>query len=164
MKFGQRKNNSDYYRSENQLKFFRRFKKSDNDFFILSIILTLAILLIVSFSIYISTLPPRTKKGEDLKNLPQDYLKNIPKEILNKIDWKNLKHYWYPICLSEEVTKDKPLGTKIFDMPIVLYRDKNGKVVCSEDRCPHRVAQISGGRMINGEIECPYHGKVYKVL
>lgn len=126
---------------------------------ILGLISLILIIILIRYSFYIWSLPPRTIKSQDTRYLPQDYMKNIPKEILEKLDWKNFKHYWYPISLSENLTKDKPYGTKIFDEPIVLYRDKNGVAVCAQDRCEHRMAQLSGGLMIDGEVECPYHGK-----
>jgi phenylpropionate dioxygenase-like ring-hydroxylating dioxygenase large terminal subunit len=41
--------------------------------------------------------------------------------------------------------------------PIVLFRTKAGLHALA-DRCPHRHAPLSGGRVVGEDIECPYHG------
>jgi phenylpropionate dioxygenase-like ring-hydroxylating dioxygenase large terminal subunit len=41
--------------------------------------------------------------------------------------------------------------------PLVLFRTKDG-VTALTDRCPHRLVELSNGRVIEGQIECPYHG------
>lgn len=115
-------------------------------------------LLLTAFIVY-KYLTLKRVKLEDQKNyLPEDYLKGIPEDVKKKIDWSNMLHYWYPIAFSTDIKDDKPYGTQIYGEPIVLYRAKNGKIVCSEDRCPHRSAQLSIGKIRNGNLECPYHG------
>lgn len=69
--------------------------------------------------------------------------------------------YWWPVCRSSMVlspnakTKSghpghRPFGARILGRPIVLYRQKDGSPVCLEDKCPHKGAQLSLGRVING--------------
>lgn len=41
--------------------------------------------------------------------------------------------------------------------PYVLYRS-DGSLVVLEDECPHRLAPLSAGRVVDGVIECAYHG------
>lgn len=43
-------------------------------------------------------------------------------------------------------------------MPVVLFRDADGRAAALPDRCPHRFAPLSQGRVHDGHIECPYHG------
>ncbi len=69
-----------------------------------------------------------------------------------------LKNTWYVAAWSEEVTEAALLGRKILDIPVVLYRDNAGEVVALTDRCPHRFAPLSMGKIVNGCVECPYHG------
>jgi phenylpropionate dioxygenase-like ring-hydroxylating dioxygenase large terminal subunit len=40
----------------------------------------------------------------------------------------------------------------------VLFRSDCGSVAVLPDRCPHRHAPLSAGRVCNGQIQCPYHG------
>ncbi len=43
--------------------------------------------------------------------------------------------------------------------PVVLYRKSNGDVAAIEDRCAHRFAPLSMGKIVGGDrIQCPYHG------
>jgi phenylpropionate dioxygenase-like ring-hydroxylating dioxygenase large terminal subunit len=46
----------------------------------------------------------------------------------------------------------------LLDRPIVLARMDGQKVVAFEDRCPHRQAPLSKGRLVGGTLQCPYHG------
>jgi phenylpropionate dioxygenase-like ring-hydroxylating dioxygenase large terminal subunit len=103
-------------------------------------------------------LPRRTILEEETENLPQNYIKNIPKEIHDQIDWKNMRHYWYPIELSSKITKEKPIGIHLLNEPLVFFRSKDGKINCAQDLCPHRSARLSLGNMKDGNLECQYHG------
>ncbi|XP_058071227.1 protein TIC 55, chloroplastic-like [Magnolia sinica] len=70
-------------------------------------------------------------------------------------DWRE---EWYPLYLTEQVPDDSPLGLTVFDKQIVLYRDGNGLLCCYEDGCPHRLAKLSEGQLIDGRLECLNHG------
>lgn len=65
--------------------------------------------------------------------------------------------HWYVACLSRQLA-EKPLARVILSQPIVLYRDTSGAPHALADRCPHRHAPLSGGRIVDGLIQCPYHG------
>jgi phenylpropionate dioxygenase-like ring-hydroxylating dioxygenase large terminal subunit len=65
---------------------------------------------------------------------------------------------WYPIAASADVVRRKPIGVKRFGEALVLWRADDGRVVCMPDRCPHRSAALSLGKIRDGCIECPYHG------
>lgn len=65
-------------------------------------------------------------------------------------------HHWQAVALSKDI-KDKPLRVTLDGVPIVLFRTRDG-VSALMDRCPHRLVELSKGRVVNDEIECPYHG------
>ncbi|MAT52752.1 MAG: hypothetical protein CMK32_16370 [Porticoccaceae bacterium] len=66
---------------------------------------------------------------------------------------------WWPVCHSEEVTSKKPLGVQLHGQKFAVYRDAGGEVRVVEDRCPHRRAPLSLGRVTkDGHIQCGYHG------
>lgn len=67
------------------------------------------------------------------------------------------KNTWYVAATSDEI-KDKPFSRKVCLVDIVLYRNKEGKVVALEDFCTHRGAALSLGYIENGDIVCGYHG------
>jgi phenylpropionate dioxygenase-like ring-hydroxylating dioxygenase large terminal subunit len=72
-----------------------------------------------------------------------------------------LKDHWYPACLSRELTAGRPLARTIFGVPLVLFRDPQGRPAALHDRCLHRNAALSAGDVVDGNIACPYHGWVY---
>jgi len=68
-----------------------------------------------------------------------------------------LDNSWFITCQSKTLKK-QPLRRVILGVPITLFRNGAGKAVALEDRCPHRNAPLSEGRVIKGQIQCPYHG------
>ncbi|MEL7037666.1 MAG: Rieske 2Fe-2S domain-containing protein [Cyanobacteria bacterium J06592_8] len=70
----------------------------------------------------------------------------------------NWQTCWYPIAFVVDIPSDRPYRFSIFAEPFVLFRDSNNTWVCLVDRCPHRLAKLSDGRVIEGRLECLYHG------
>lgn len=68
-----------------------------------------------------------------------------------------LRNCWYAAAYSHEVSK-KPLARQLLDSHVVLYRTPDDVPHALEDRCPHRFAPLSMGKLVEGQIECPYHG------
>ncbi|AVS95176.1 aromatic ring-hydroxylating dioxygenase subunit alpha [Paracidovorax avenae] len=66
-------------------------------------------------------------------------------------------HHWHPVALAEDVGA-APLAALLLDQPLVLWRDAAGAPHAFPDRCPHRGARLSLGRVHDGRLECPYHG------
>jgi phenylpropionate dioxygenase-like ring-hydroxylating dioxygenase large terminal subunit len=65
--------------------------------------------------------------------------------------------HWHPVTACEAVV-DAPLSATLLGEDLVLWRDPAGAVHAWPDRCPHRGARRSLGRVENGHLECPYHG------
>lgn len=68
-----------------------------------------------------------------------------------------IRNIWYVVAWSSDVV-DQPIGCSLIGEPIVLYRRADGTVVALEDRCPHRHAALSMGRVEGDELRCMYHG------
>ncbi|KAK6237064.1 hypothetical protein SCA6_012401 [Theobroma cacao] len=75
--------------------------------------------------------------------------------IVADYDWTE---EWYPLYLTKDVPDDAPLGLTVFDQQLVLYKDGSGVLHCYQDRCPHRLAKLSEGQLVDGRLECLYHG------
>jgi vanillate O-demethylase monooxygenase subunit len=71
-----------------------------------------------------------------------------------------LNNVWYCVALSEEISR-QPFKRTICDEPVVLYRTEAGGVAALEDRCGHRQAPLSKGRLVGDNIQCMYHGYTY---
>lgn len=68
-----------------------------------------------------------------------------------------IQNTWYVACTSDELQNDKPLGRTICSLPIAFFRTRDG-VGAVEDFCPHRGAPLSVGRVVDGRLQCGYHG------
>lgn len=69
-----------------------------------------------------------------------------------------LKDTWYVAAWSHEVSLTTLFSRTIIGKPVVFWRDGNGEVIALLDRCPHRGAPLSKGRIEDGQIRCMYHG------
>lgn len=71
-----------------------------------------------------------------------------------------LRNVWYVAGWSDEVQPSQMLARQICDEPVVLYRDEDGTPHALFDRCPHRFAPLSMGKLCEGarSIQCGYHG------
>ncbi|MCT9809849.1 aromatic ring-hydroxylating dioxygenase subunit alpha [Acidovorax sp. Be4] len=67
------------------------------------------------------------------------------------------KTLWHPVALAQEVVH-APLAVRLLEQELVLWRDLAGEVRAFVDRCPHRGARLSMGRVSGDRLECPYHG------
>lgn len=67
------------------------------------------------------------------------------------------KTQWHPVALASDV-KQGPVGVQLLGEDLVLWRDAEGVAKAFVDRCPHRGARFSLGRVNEGNLECPYHG------
>jgi vanillate O-demethylase monooxygenase subunit len=70
-----------------------------------------------------------------------------------------VRNAWYVAAWSDSLAEGQLVARTIMDEPIVLYRKANGDIAAIEDRCAHRFAPLSMGKIVNGDrIQCPYHG------
>jgi phenylpropionate dioxygenase-like ring-hydroxylating dioxygenase large terminal subunit len=65
---------------------------------------------------------------------------------------------WYPVARSESLVGRELLAFELLGEPLVCFRDQAGGVVCLQDRCPHRSTPLSQGRVVQGRLQCRYHG------
>ncbi|HUX99739.1 MAG TPA: aromatic ring-hydroxylating dioxygenase subunit alpha [Candidatus Deferrimicrobium sp.] len=65
---------------------------------------------------------------------------------------------WYAVLESKEVGKGKLIGVTRFGEKLVFGRTKKGQVLCLWDRCAHRGAALSVGKVKDDRIKCPFHG------
>jgi phenylpropionate dioxygenase-like ring-hydroxylating dioxygenase large terminal subunit len=70
-----------------------------------------------------------------------------------------VRNAWYIAAWGDEIG-DTPLARRICNEPIVLFRDRAGSVAALADRCCHRSAPLSLGTVVEGGIQCGYHGLV----
>jgi len=70
-----------------------------------------------------------------------------------------LRNAWYVALWAQDLEPGKPFARTILSEPLVFFRREDGRPVAMVDRCPHRFAALSMGRILPGDrIMCPYHG------
>jgi len=72
-----------------------------------------------------------------------------------------LRNHWYPAHFTSKLTEDKLIPFELFGEPWVLFRDENGAAACVKDECAHRACPLSLGKVVEGQVQCPYHGWEY---
>lgn len=56
---------------------------------------------------------------------------------------------------------ETPLARIFLNQPVALFRDSQGKAHAIGGRCPHRFAPLGHGKVVDDQLECPYHGLRY---
>jgi phenylpropionate dioxygenase-like ring-hydroxylating dioxygenase large terminal subunit len=65
---------------------------------------------------------------------------------------------WYAILPTTALRKaSKPLAVERFGLSLVVWRSSEQKIVVMLDRCPHRGAKLSLGKVCDKVIQCPFH-------
>lgn len=64
---------------------------------------------------------------------------------------------WYAIAAARDVDR-RPVTLRRLGRALVLWRDGERRLHAHDARCPHRGADLGLGRVIDGQLECPYHG------
>lgn len=68
-----------------------------------------------------------------------------------------LEHAWHAVVQTSELG-DEPVQVWLLGRPWCLVRTENGRLAGWADRCPHRLAPLSAGRVKGDGIQCGYHG------
>ncbi|MCB0416346.1 MAG: Rieske 2Fe-2S domain-containing protein [Bdellovibrionaceae bacterium] len=65
---------------------------------------------------------------------------------------------WYVVASLRELSFSKPNALRRFGVDWVLWQHNSKEWVMQPDRCPHRSAKLSLGRIDKNCIQCPFHG------
>jgi phenylpropionate dioxygenase-like ring-hydroxylating dioxygenase large terminal subunit len=69
-----------------------------------------------------------------------------------------LMNTWYVAAWDHELIGGKLLARTILEKPVLLYKGDSGRVVALDNRCCHRGAKLSNGRLEGDDVRCMYHG------
>lgn len=65
---------------------------------------------------------------------------------------------WYVAAAAEGLARGGTMKLTLLNQPVLLGRDKHGKVFALRDFCPHRGMPLSYGSFDGETVECCYHG------
>ncbi|MGG1662080.1 Rieske 2Fe-2S domain-containing protein [Brevibacillus sp. NRS-1366] len=63
---------------------------------------------------------------------------------------------WEVLARWDELSEDQGKAVKHGDTPLVIFKQKDQATVMV-NRCPHKGAPLHGGKIVNGEVVCPWH-------
>jgi NAD(P)H-dependent nitrite reductase small subunit len=69
---------------------------------------------------------------------------------------------WKHLCDASKLSDGEPLGFKIGDRHVALYKVDDG-IFATDDVCPHAFALLSTGFIDGHVVECPLHGAMFDV-
>jgi vanillate O-demethylase monooxygenase subunit len=73
-----------------------------------------------------------------------------------------LRQFWHPVARADAISADHPTRVMLLGEGYVVWRDPDADtIVAFVDRCPHRAAQLSAGRLVDGALQCAYHGYTF---
>jgi phenylpropionate dioxygenase-like ring-hydroxylating dioxygenase large terminal subunit len=71
-----------------------------------------------------------------------------------------LRNQWHAVARSNDVQREA-IAVELSLEHLVLWRGPSGRVVAAPDRCSHRIAKLSPGRVEDGCLICPDHGRAF---
>src|SRR6266700_6807644 len=69
-----------------------------------------------------------------------------------------LTGFWYRALPSDDIRRGHLRKAVLLEFPMVIGRDREGRVFALRDACPHRGMPLSCGRFDGEQLECGYHG------
>lgn len=79
-----------------------------------------------------------------------------PEVSSQTFDWLEA---WYPVHFVQDLSKTEPTRFVLLEQPLVIWwQAESQQWQVFADICPHRLAPLSEGRIVDGCLECPYHG------
>lgn len=72
-----------------------------------------------------------------------------------------IKNQWYAVLDSKQLKKNRIIGVTRLSEKLAFWRDENNQVNCIFDKCCHRGASLSAGKIKHNHVECPFHGFQY---
>ncbi|MGC8519200.1 MAG: Rieske 2Fe-2S domain-containing protein [Steroidobacteraceae bacterium] len=72
--------------------------------------------------------------------------------------FEDFAHVWTPVAFSSRLARARPLRVEVAGTALVLFRDAHGAPAALLDRCPHRGVALSLGTVVDGCLQCPFHG------
>jgi phenylpropionate dioxygenase-like ring-hydroxylating dioxygenase large terminal subunit len=78
---------------------------------------------------------------------------------VDRAERRLLENAWFPVAVVDDLDNGVARG-QILDTDLAVMR-VDGDITVTQDNCPHRGMALSRGRIVNGLLECPYHGWLF---
>ena len=134
---------------------------------------------VLAFSLAVkSSFNTATTQLQSTTSSLEDSLTSSEEATLTAQKTRPLHQNWFPVSITTALKSDRPNAIELLSQKLVLYQD-DGSWKCLADRCSHRFAPLSEGRLISRSgdssstadketpsssscascsIQCAYHG------
>jgi phenylpropionate dioxygenase-like ring-hydroxylating dioxygenase large terminal subunit len=75
-----------------------------------------------------------------------------------------IRNQWYAILESKNIKRGRITGVKRLGENLALWRTTDNEIACITNKCVHRGASLSAGKIIKDKLQCPFHGLQYDAL
>lgn len=65
---------------------------------------------------------------------------------------------WHPVAAADALQPGTMQAVRLLEQDLIVWRAPDGAVHAWDDRCPHRGARLSLGKVSGERVVCPYHG------
>ncbi|MEZ6042800.1 MAG: Rieske 2Fe-2S domain-containing protein [Planctomycetaceae bacterium] len=72
-----------------------------------------------------------------------------------------LQNFWHAIAFSTELRRGRALRRRIYDRPLLIWRDTDDCIHAMDDCCLHQKAPLEVKDYSGNTLVCPYHGWQY---
>lgn len=72
-----------------------------------------------------------------------------------------IKNQWYAVMEGDRIRPGQVVSAVRLGKRLAFFRTQDGKAHAVEDKCAHRGARLSQGKVMGDHIACPFHGLVY---
>jgi nitrite reductase/ring-hydroxylating ferredoxin subunit len=72
--------------------------------------------------------------------------------------YSNFFNYWHCIGINNKIDFSKPYKTNLGDLPLVLWKDSQDRLITNVNVCKHMGSALDNGKIQNGCLKCQYHG------
>mmetsp|Transcript_27499 Transcript_27499/g.70868 ORF Transcript_27499/g.70868 Transcript_27499/m.70868 type:complete len:589 (-) Transcript_27499:1498-3264(-) len=105
----------------------------------------------------------RPSEGETVQAPPQNQDVHNPALLTNERAASKKQPFtwtkqWYPVAVVADTDTSRPHAVRMLGGKYVLWCDSKGEWHCQQDRCPHRLAPLSEGKIEADTLQCSYHG------
>ena len=78
-------------------------------------------------------------------------------ELVDDDVFAALRKTWQPVCLTRDLRAKRIISYTLLNEEIVIADLPSG-LLAAKDLCPHRGAKFGIGAVVDGHLQCPYHG------
>ncbi len=85
-------------------------------------------------------------------------LEGVSADLRQPLRFARYPAAWYLFCAATELRSDRPVARTYAGRELICFRGRSGAAVVMNAHCCHMGANLGGGCVIDGEVECPFHG------